>query len=83
MIVSASFESLTSKRRMKETNMKKLIASLALVVLASLTPTPSPASSAMVCELTGTVVESCCCVETDGGMVCTLTGETVSSCCCR
>ena len=62
--------------------MKKLIASLALLVVASLTP--APASTGMVCELTGTVVESCCCIPaTDGGMVCTLTGETVSSCCCQ
>jgi hypothetical protein len=61
--------------------MKKLIAALALFVVASLTPLP--ASTGMVCELTGTTVESCCCVASDGGMVCTLTGETVSSCCCR
>lgn len=61
--------------------MKKLIASLALVVLASLTP--APARTSMTCELTGTTVESCCCVGADGAMTCTLTGETVSSCCCR
>jgi hypothetical protein len=61
--------------------MKKLIAGLALFVLASLTP--MPASTGMVCELTGVTVESCCCVAGGGGgMVCTLTGETVSSCCC-
>jgi len=60
--------------------MKRLFASLALVVLASLTPVP--ASQGMTCELTGTTVQSCCCVETAGGMVCTLTGQTVSSCCC-
>jgi hypothetical protein len=60
--------------------MKNLIAGLAFLVLASVTP--APAGEAMVCELTGATVESCCCVGTDGGMVCTLTGETVSSCCC-
>jgi len=60
--------------------MKKLIAVLALFVVASLAP--MPASTAMTCELTGERVETCCCVEKDGHMVCTLTGETVTSCCC-
>jgi hypothetical protein len=62
--------------------MKRFIASVALLVLASLTPASASPNNSMVCELTGTVVESCCCVGTDGGTVCTLTGEIVSSCCC-
>jgi hypothetical protein len=67
--------------RRKEDEVRKLIASLALLVLASFAP--APARTSMTCELTGATVESCCCVEKDGAMVCTLTGETVSSCCCR
>jgi hypothetical protein len=61
--------------------MKKILGSLALslVVAASALATTG---SRMVCEKTGIVVESCCCVEKDGVMICTLTGEEVSSCCC-
>ncbi len=61
--------------------MKKILGSLALalVVAASALAT---AGSQMVCEKTGTVVDSCCCVVKDGAMICTLTGEQVDICCC-
>jgi hypothetical protein len=61
--------------------MKKLLGSLALALLVA-SSTFAAAGSRMVCEKTGTIVESCCCVHKDGALVCTLTGETVSSCCC-
>lgn len=62
--------------------MKKILGTLALalVVAASMLATTG---SRMVCEKTGTVVDSCCCVVKDGTMICTLTGEPVSSCCCH
>lgn len=62
--------------------MKKLLGSLALVLLVAASALATT-GSAMVCEKTGIVVEECCCVVKDGAMVCTLTGEVVSSCCCH
>lgn len=61
--------------------MKKLLGSLALAMLVA-SSTLLAAGSRMVCEKTGAIVESCCCVEKDGALVCSLTGETISSCCC-
>jgi hypothetical protein len=61
--------------------------SIAFLLAASALATASSASNAssasgLVCEKTGVVVDSCCCIVQDGKMICTLTGETVSSCCC-
>ena len=64
--------------------MKRLfvIVSLAFVLAASALATGASRASGLVCDKTGVVVDSCCCVEQDGKMICTLTGEVVSSCCC-
>lgn len=35
------------------------------------------------CSLTGTVVESCCCVKREGKLYCTLAKKNVDSCCCE
>jgi len=35
------------------------------------------------CSLTGTVVESCCCVQREGKLYCTLAKKNVESCCCE
>jgi len=35
------------------------------------------------CSLTGTVVESCCCVQREGKLYCTLAKKNVDSCCCQ
>lgn len=35
------------------------------------------------CSLTGTEVESCCCVRREGKLFCTLAKGTVDSCCCE
>jgi hypothetical protein len=61
--------------------MKKFIVPAALAVLLAASALGTTGSQ-MVCDKTGIVVESCCCVEKDGQMVCSITGETVSSCCC-
>jgi hypothetical protein len=41
------------------------------------------ASSKPRCSLTGTVVETCCCVERAGRLYCTLAKKNVDSCCCQ
>jgi hypothetical protein len=40
-------------------------------------------SSKLRCSLTGTVVESCCCVQREGKLYCTLAKKNVDSCCCE
>ncbi len=35
------------------------------------------------CSLTGTVVESCCCVHHEGRLYCTLAKKSVDACCCQ
>lgn len=40
-------------------------------------------SSKLRCSLTGTVVESCCCVQREGKLYCTLAKKNVASCCCE
>ncbi len=35
------------------------------------------------CSLTGTDVESCCCVRRNGKLYCTLAKQNVDSCCCE
>ncbi len=35
------------------------------------------------CSLTGTVVESCCCVQREGKLYCTLAKKNVDFCCCQ
>ena len=61
--------------------MKKTLGTLALALSAAGSLLASTGST-LVCEKTGVVVDSCCCVEKDGAMICTLTGEEVASCCC-
>jgi len=61
--------------------MKSILGTLTLALAIAASALASN-GSAMVCEKTGIVVDSCCCVVKDGAMVCTLTGEVVSSCCC-
>jgi len=41
------------------------------------------ASSKLRCSLTGTVVDSCCCVQREGKLYCTLAKKSVDSCCCQ
>ena len=36
----------------------------------------------MRCSLTGTVVDTCCCVEREGKTHCTLADTDVAECCC-
>jgi hypothetical protein len=66
--------------------MKRILVTLSLAFVlgapALATRTGASRASALVCEKTGVVVDSCCCAMQDGKMVCTLTGEVVSSCCC-
>jgi hypothetical protein len=38
--------------------------------------------SKMRCSLTGTVVDTCCCVEREGKTHCTLADKDVAECCC-
>jgi hypothetical protein len=40
-------------------------------------------ASKLRCSLTGTVVESCCCVQREGKLHCTLAKKDVDSCCCK
>lgn len=61
--------------------MKRLFGILSLLFVVTASALATQASS-LVCEKTGVVVDSCCCVEQDGKMICTLTGEVVDSCCC-
>jgi hypothetical protein len=61
--------------------MKRLFVTLSLFLLIASSALATRASE-LVCEKTGTVVDSCCCVVQDGKMICTLTGEVVDSCCC-
>ena len=61
--------------------MKKLLGSLALALLVA-SSTLAAGGSRLVCEKTGTVVETCCCTVKDGVLTCSLTGEPVDSCCC-
>lgn len=62
--------------------MKTLLVSM-ILALAAAGPGIAKTDAGMVCTITGTQVEECCCVEKeDGTMVCTLTGEVVTSCCC-
>ena len=61
--------------------MKKILGTLALAVAVAASA-PASTGSQMICQKTGTVVDSCCCVVKDGAMICTLTGERVESCCC-
>jgi len=62
--------------------MKKTLGSLALALFVAASALAATGSR-MVCEKTGVVMDSCCCVVKDGVMICTLTGEQVSSCCCH
>jgi hypothetical protein len=62
--------------------MKKILGTIALVLIAGAWA-PAPKGTTLVCEKTGVVVGSCCCVVTGTTMVCTLTGEAVSDCCCH
>jgi hypothetical protein len=62
--------------------MKKTLGSLALALLVAASALAATGSR-MVCEKTGVVMDSCCCVMQDGKMICTLTGEEVESCCCH
>ncbi len=62
--------------------MKKILGSLALALVIAGSALASTGSR-MVCEKTGTVVDSCCCVVKDGAMICALTGERVETCCCK
>jgi hypothetical protein len=61
--------------------MKKTLGVLALAVALAASALASTGSQ-MICQKTGVVVDSCCCVVKDGAMICTLTGERVESCCC-
>lgn len=61
--------------------MKKILGTLALALVVA-GSTLASTGSQMVCQMTGTVVDSCCCVVKDGAMICTLTGERVDPCCC-
>jgi len=61
--------------------MKRTFVTLSLLLLVAASALATRASE-LVCEKTGTVVDSCCCVVQDGKMICTLTGEVVDSCCC-
>ena len=61
--------------------MKKLLGSLALAMLVA-SSTLAAGGSRLVCEKTGTVVETCCCSVQEGVMTCSLTGDRVDSCCC-
>ena len=61
--------------------MKKTLGALALAVALAASALASTGSQ-MICQKTGVVVDSCCCVVKDGAMICTLTGERVDSCCC-
>lgn len=64
--------------------MKTVLGSMALLMLIAVSTVASASNgSRMFCTKAGVVVESCCCVESDGAMVCSLTGETVADCCCR
>jgi len=60
---------------------KKTLGSLALALFAAASLLASTGST-LVCEKTGVVMDSCCCVVKDGTVICTLTGEEVASCCC-
>jgi hypothetical protein len=64
--------------------MKRLCVTLSVAFLLATATLATGASraSSLVCEKTGVVVDSCCCVVQDGQMICTLTGEPVTSCCC-
>ena len=63
--------------------MKRLMTlSIVFLLAASALATTASKASSLVCEKTGVVVDSCCCVVQDGQMICTLTGEVVTSCCC-
>ena len=61
--------------------MKKILGTLSLALVIAGSALASTGSQ-MVCEKTGVVVDSCCCVVKDGAMICTLTGERVDACCC-
>ena len=41
------------------------------------------ASARLRCSLTGTIVESCCCVQREGKLHCTLAKKDVETCCCQ
>lgn len=41
------------------------------------------ASSKLRCSLTGTVVDSCCCVQQEGKLYCALAKKYVDACCCQ
>ena len=61
--------------------MKRLSVTLSLVLFVAAAALATGAT-ALVCEKTGVVVDSCCCVIQDGKMICGLTGEVVDVCCC-
>ena len=46
-------------------------------------PRKAAASARLRCSLTGTVVESCCCVQREGKLHCTLAKKDVETCCCQ
>ena len=43
----------------------------------------SAATSKLRCSLTGTVVDSCCCIQRGGKLYCPLAGRNVETCCCE
>ena len=61
--------------------MKRYLGILSLLFVVTASALATQASS-VVCDKTGVVVDTCCCVVQDGKMICTLTGEVVDSCCC-
>jgi hypothetical protein len=59
------------------------VALIAAIGLAAALSCAGAEGRKMLCALTNTVVDSCCCVEREGKMHCTLADKDVDACCCK